>query len=597
MPIPIPSVKITLSYPLWACDFDPNNANHLLVGGGGGSGRHGVGNKLTLLDVSNETDVSNIAEIELSKSEDNVTSLAVSARKVKGITAFAGVNGSPEDVHKGKNPHFRIFGITQPGKAAKSSGVGISELGRDSLFVCRDGDTYQRLLRISQPFDGLTQLGAVATGLSKEPQLALFDVPPSGAARWKSRARLDIPNEAMDLDVVQTGPDTYQLAYCDNNEIFTVDVSKEEISEAKCVYTLTSDDGDKGRPAFKSLRYLSPNFLFATANKPARGVVLHGYRLPTKEDENARLAVVKELPESVARTTGMAVRNLTPPSSPTEKQGDAQYVIAVAGADSSISLFTMEHKTAASVDLLADLAPVQTIKGVHPNNIIGLSFSSFSPPKSSKSASDLSIKLASVSGNTAVVHSIPLRKYVDKSAPARKGGPPRQPRYVVALKSQKQSPAVTLITLLTLVILILAIIGQVFLEAIGVGQPVLGARNYLPASWTVPIRKGPVVGQTFLGDLLTDVKLDEHQKIVIRHDDASGVGPDGLPQLKADIHDEELHGPAKPWEELETQEQHIWKQRLQKTGHWVEDMGETVFKGILFGEIGGAIGAMVGEAL
>jgi hypothetical protein len=38
--------KITLSYPLYACDFDPNDPAILIVGGGGGAGRSGVGNKI-----------------------------------------------------------------------------------------------------------------------------------------------------------------------------------------------------------------------------------------------------------------------------------------------------------------------------------------------------------------------------------------------------------------------------------------------------------------------------------------------------------------------------------------------------------------------
>jgi len=42
----IPSAKATLSYPLYACDFDPLDANRLVVGGGGGAGRSGVGNKI-----------------------------------------------------------------------------------------------------------------------------------------------------------------------------------------------------------------------------------------------------------------------------------------------------------------------------------------------------------------------------------------------------------------------------------------------------------------------------------------------------------------------------------------------------------------------
>jgi len=42
----ITSAKITLSCPLFAADFDPRNSGFLLVGGGGGEGRSGVGNKI-----------------------------------------------------------------------------------------------------------------------------------------------------------------------------------------------------------------------------------------------------------------------------------------------------------------------------------------------------------------------------------------------------------------------------------------------------------------------------------------------------------------------------------------------------------------------
>ena len=42
----IPESKIALSYPLYACDFDPQDSNKLIVGGGGGAGRSGVGNKI-----------------------------------------------------------------------------------------------------------------------------------------------------------------------------------------------------------------------------------------------------------------------------------------------------------------------------------------------------------------------------------------------------------------------------------------------------------------------------------------------------------------------------------------------------------------------
>ena len=45
----ISEAKITLSYPLYACEFDPQDSSRLAVAGGGGSSRSGVGNKIVSL--------------------------------------------------------------------------------------------------------------------------------------------------------------------------------------------------------------------------------------------------------------------------------------------------------------------------------------------------------------------------------------------------------------------------------------------------------------------------------------------------------------------------------------------------------------------
>ncbi|KAK8007659.1 hypothetical protein PG989_001649 [Apiospora arundinis] len=611
----IPSATITLSYPLWACDFDPHHADQLIVGGGGGPGRHGVSNKLTILDVSNApNELTNTAELELSAKEDNVTSVAVGPRRNKSTIVYAGVNGSPEDAKRGNNQHFRVLGLDpSSGKASKTSGVRLAETSRHALFTSTDPDTYQRILRVTQPYTGLHQLGAIATGLSKDSQIVLFDVPLSGAA-WKSRGTLDTPDEAMDLDVVQTGPDTYQLAYCDKYEIFTVEVTQDGVSDPKLVYSLPNDDGPTSRPAFRSIRYLNSDFIFAVVNDANRkGVVLHGYRLPKPDQESARLAVVKRLPKSVTQSTGLAVRNLSPAGSPTETQGDSQYVVAVAGNDSSISLLTLDYKIISNVDLLANLAPFYTVKSAHPAGITGLTFSSVPPaPKRSKSESDVStrsedvsIKLASVSmANTAVVHSIPLKKFMDKST-SRDAATTDQVRYVVALKSERDTLGWRLLFGTLAMFAFIICLGLAIIEAKGFGEPLLGTNRFLPASWTVPLktRQGPVLGSQKLGDLLTGVQPEAHEKVILRqhqdhHADLAAVGMDGLPVAwKAEIHDAEEHGPAKTWEELDEKDRHVWRERLQKTGDWVEGMGETVLKGVVFGEIGGAIGAMVGEAL
>ena len=43
---PMATSEIKLTYPLYAADFDPKNSDFLLVGGGGGEMRSGVGNRI-----------------------------------------------------------------------------------------------------------------------------------------------------------------------------------------------------------------------------------------------------------------------------------------------------------------------------------------------------------------------------------------------------------------------------------------------------------------------------------------------------------------------------------------------------------------------
>lgn len=45
---PFESASIELDFPLYAIDFDTEDSNRLVVGGGGGAGRSGVGNKIVI---------------------------------------------------------------------------------------------------------------------------------------------------------------------------------------------------------------------------------------------------------------------------------------------------------------------------------------------------------------------------------------------------------------------------------------------------------------------------------------------------------------------------------------------------------------------
>jgi hypothetical protein len=422
---PIPSAEIRLSYPLYALDFDPEDPNRLIVGGGGGVAKSGVGNKISVLDTSHADALQVVSEINLSRDEDSVNCLVAGPRRNKdSILVYAGINSSEDDVKKGKNEHFRVFAADLPSKA--SAEPKISELSRSMLFSTKDADAYQRLLRISG------RVGAVATGTigrSKDSEIAVFDLPApsSNNPAPKLRGKVELVKEAMDMDLLQISDDEHQLVYCDSYDIHTLVIGKESIDGPHCVYTIPFDvgAGATDRPSFRCIRFLSPTFVLAVANRPkAGGVVLYGFRLPKVADlgkdgkeGKCRLSLSTHLPKGIARGTGLAVRNLTPPAAPGAPQPDAQFVVAVIGQDSSITLYTLDHQSVGEVNLIANLYPVTTLKEVHLGPISGVAFSPFIPPASEEgqSTKPQHLKLASIGsmGNTCVVHRLPL-KYLPK---------------------------------------------------------------------------------------------------------------------------------------------------------------------------------------
>jgi hypothetical protein len=552
----------------------------------------------TVLDASLEDELRASGEIDLSRDEDSVTSLAVGQKKGKATLVYAGINSSPQDVQKGKNEHFRVFGIeSSRSRAAGANTVSarISELARGSLFSTKDADTYQRVLRLSAAFPGATQIGAVATGLAKDHQLALFDVSPVGSSGPKPKGTLSLEKEASDLDIIQTGDDQYQVAYCDDYELHVIDITKSGNTEPKLIYTIPHDHATGGgRPAFRCIRYMTSNFIMAVANLPKRsGVVLQGIRLHAPGQEKGRLAITTRLPKAVAQATGLAVRNLSPPATPSAKSGDAQFLVAVAGHDSSISLYTVEYRSSGPIEVLVDLLPLYTLKEVHPLNITGIALSVFPPsqPNAPASRRRQSIKLASVSmGNTVAVHSIPLRKFVDSSRPVRKGMPPRAPRYVVDLPANRDGARLIAI-LVTVVVVLLAIAGQAYLELYGHREPYFRIGKYL-SPWG---GTSAAPANDFMSTLLSGINPRQGESVVLREEPISPTpGGDAAAQIQVDIHDEQVHGAAMSWEDLSAKQKELWKKKLKNAGHWAEQMGEGVFKGILFGELAGAVRHMAG---
>ncbi|OAQ89406.1 guanine nucleotide exchange factor-like protein [Purpureocillium lilacinum] len=590
MSVPFPRASIELDYPLYALDFDPEDAQRLVVGGGGGAGRSGVGNKITVLDVASQNELRVAADVELSRDEDSVMSLAVGPRKGKTTYVFAGVNSGPDDIAKGKNENLRTLAIEQS-KARGSAGVKtpeakVQELSRVAAFANPDADTYQRLLRVCGP------VGAAATAMGKDPQIAVFDAVPSAGGVPKPRGVVELPRDAEDLDIVQTGDGQFQLAFCHKYELRLLDIGKEE-TEPRLVFTMPDDHGE--RPVFRSIRYLSPEFILAVSNLPKRsGVLIQGFRLPSPGHENARIAVTTRIPRKIS-ATAMAVANLAPSETPGGPLRDTQFIVAVAGNDSSISIYTLEHQLSTALNLLHDLYPLYTLKDVHgADNITGVAFSRFVTPKAH--IRQQFIKLASISLQKSVaVHSIPLKKFVDRQ-PRNAKAPPRPARYVTAMKARQPSHRSLIITL-TCMVLLMAIVYQSVMEMYGRSRPILSAQQWLP-SWHGTLRspdhQPPVFFENHIISKLAGGKtLLEGETMVLYETQA----PNGEAEatLTADVHDHEVHGPAKKWEDLSAPQKLAWRQRLREAGAWTQGMGESVFKGILFGQIAGAIGDAVGN--
>ncbi len=175
------------------------------------------------------------------------------------------------------------------------------------------------------------------------------------------------------------------------------------------------------------------------------------------------------------------------------------------------------------------------------------------------------------------MHTIPLKKLIDKATPAKKGGPPRQPRYVVALK--RRAPSFTFVAIvITVIVALFGIAGQFLFELYGLtDQPVIGVHKYVPASWQrVPQQP---VSAGLLTEAIAGVR-GEGKAVILD-------GKDG--EVKVDAHDVEQHGDAKLWDELPEYQQDAWKEKLKEAGHWGEDMGETILKSLFFGEVAGLV--------
>ncbi|KAL9632217.1 MAG: hypothetical protein Q9204_003883 [Flavoplaca sp. TL-2023a] len=511
---PVASAKLTLSYPLYASDFDPQNSSFLLVGGGGGEGRTGVGNKIvmfaaqsfvgyqlipyqTLINSSRKQTIAEVVDIDLSKNEDSVTSLAIASSTASSVTAFAGINSSQEDQDAGRNDHLRSFLLEYPPIKRKDAeerrDMGTptykgqtAALGRASLFTTSTAakrETYQRVTRLSRPckING-GQLGAIATGLAPEGEIVLFDAKTNGPMGPWVEARLPLGQgvEAADVDIIGLNdidgspPGTFAVAYCTDYDVhaFSMTLKQKPNPEPHFSYREPHPDvfASKTRPKFRALRFITPHLLLLSQNRPNRqGADL--LLLELSSSYQGKLICRKSLHRGINAATALSVTHLA--SSQTSQSN--QLVVAVAGQDTSIETLTLEYAYSPPYKSLKFRSHT-ILRSVHPQQITSLSLSTFLPPVAAgPSAPPQYIKLASTSiASTVVVHTFPLIPFPPHSSKSTK------PRYV--LTSPGRSDAATMglsIIVSAFAIALGAFFLQAFTEIRGASPEYLGAKGWL----------------------------------------------------------------------------------------------------------------------
>ncbi|SMR56829.1 unnamed protein product [Zymoseptoria tritici ST99CH_1E4] len=619
--------KHTLPYPIYAADWDPYNRGYLIVAGGGGEGRSGVPNQISVLDVSNRAAISTVADIDLSREEDSISSVANLATK-DGLITFAGINSSQADQDAGKNEHFRAFGIRYPPRKKqktedeKSEPVkgNISLLGKRSLFAKSTApkkETYQRLLRLSpvQKRDAPgKRIGAIASGLAKDSEVIVFNATVAIPEDRDIITRIALPEkaEAADLDIAVTPESDFSIAYCDDHNIYEqtyrYDFNKKKAEKRpvgpRRAYQMPVPEGfqdPRSRPKFRCLRFLNAENVVALVNKPNKGgAELRVYHLyPTGP---AMELMVKTLPRRIKQASSIDVCAFD-----ADKNGNQQFAVAVAGQDISIEIYTTNYQSA--TDTFSGMHSYLTLSEVHGQQMTKIVWSPFfSPPRASdpkdgkgeKTAATSTApvhpgpqyaRLASVSyGNTVVIDTFPLKPLEPQN---------KDSRYVLSHPKEERLWKLAYIAIITVIVVMVAMVLATFTADIAENPTAMrflppGARQYLVPS------KDPITStltQTLTRTVQrvsppTDVlrnAIDEHYAdpeaieatAIVVSDGAGGEGvkvdvnPDKAGYLEQDPH-------AKHWHELDDKQKSYWKEKLKAAGQWAEHEGESVLKGVLW---------------
>ena len=474
------------------------------------------------------------------------------------------------------------------------------------------------------------RLGVVATGLAPAGEIVLFgaDTSRPGPNDIRGRIQLEDKQEAADVDIVELERREseegarFRVAFCTDYEVYITDVhydKKDNGTLRQKIYG-PPDPGtsasSKARPKLRCLRFITPQLLIVLQNYPqGKGAELFLLEI------SGIATLRKVLHRKIKSATALSITHLDA-SSPSDVD---QHVIAVAGADSSITILTLDRFTSSPRGKLKFRSHT-FLPSVHPTSITSLAFSTFIPPTTIwKDTPPQYVKLASTSiANTCVVHTFPLSPYPSPPKPDTPG------RYLLAppVRSTFTQNSISMFVAL-FAIAIAAFFLQAFTEIRGATPEYLGVKQWLPdtvhdliarpymfedaASTAIMtplskvseaaetpiqvVKSAASEAQTKLGlrgllsqrNIGSDTSDNADHAIIVRHEEEEN-------SLSAELRhpSQVVEGEHKKWEELQKHEKEAWKKRLTDAGEWAIEEGESVLKGIFFSGLGAAVGAAAG---
>ncbi|KAL5051220.1 hypothetical protein BDW71DRAFT_84814 [Aspergillus fruticulosus] len=599
-----------------------------------------------LLNAFKRHELSEVVDVELSRDEDSVTSLAAAQSNDTSIVAFVGINSSIARQKQNKNRHLRSFQIDYPPRRTDSASA-VSKppagskpgqtvnLSQESVFRTVAGpkgttDTYQRITRLS-PWkgEGATRVAAITTGLAPSGEIVFFNANTTkpGDGDIIGRIRLKSEEEAEDIDIAGQDEEKglFPVAYTNGVNVFTCRISPETRSNAapdvRCVYSPPANaNGKRPRPKFRALRFISPTTLLLLQNAPDRKgceLILLDLR-PTMSLSSQAIVIRRyKLRNSIKIGLGLDVCNLG-----TDSSVQQQSIIAVSGSDQSLEVLTIDFDSSRQHRAGAGYSPIRlytTLRDVHPFSMTRICFSHFTLPPApvTPETPPQYVKLASVSmGNTVVVHTFPLSPTPPSS---------RNPRYVLVRPGESEfltglSSTLTAAFSIVLVIFLL----QAFTEIRGVMPPYLGITKYLPPnirskiavsyngplpisnSPSIPILQTRVLPSPSVAPeeaqplLLRDIIPDSETSLLISCDPSNNKlvvephspNPSSLlsesdSEAEAAPESDMTSHPARQWTDLSVEDRRSWKTHLINAGFWDQGQDEdrSILNSVFFREL------------